>query len=326
MKNYLCYDWVSFTSKIHDKNSIIEMLGLQNCDFEDRKGFYGYRDRLLFLGISIHYNGFDNKNGDMGICVEMSGQGCRTFEKYGNGNYDALFAEILDNYNDKPDLRQMNLTRLDVAFDDFTGLLDLDLLIDETKKQNFVSRLKDYEYIGGNKGYSVIHGSRTSNVYIRCYDKRLEQKSQDRLDHWVRLEIQLRRNNALGFIELNEPFRKKYFMVLNHFLRYVVPTRNTTNKSLLDTAPFWLNFLECAESRSIFHKPADSYNFLNLHSYVKTQLSGAITACIDVLGVDQFIKDIHDSRKGKSQNPKYKDFDKEPGSGLIDYLKKHGLE
>lgn len=326
--NYLCYDWLSFTSKIHDLNSILYLLGLKDCDFEQKNGFYGYKDRILFNGVSVHYNGFSNKNGDMGILVEMSGQGCRTFEKYGNGDYDHIFSEIIDNYNDIPEQRQMNITRLDIAFDDFSGLLDLDLLSDETKKGNFVSTLKDFESRFGNKGHSVIHGSRTSNVYIRCYDKRLEQKALDRIDHWVRLEIQLRRENALGFIELREPFRKKYFLTLNHYLRYVVPTNNTTNKSMLDTAPYWINFLECAESRSIFHKPADSYDLLNLRTYVYDQVSGAVSTYIDVVGVEQFLKEIYESRKGKPLNTRYKAIKEEnnaPGSGVLEYLKEHDL-
>ena len=325
MNNYLIYDWVSFTSKIHDHRSIREFLGLQDCDFDEMHGFYGYRHRLYFLGISIHYDGFNNKNGDMGVCVEMSGQGCRTFEKYGSGDYDKLFSEILDNYNDKPDIRQMNITRLDVAFDDFTGLLDLKQLISETQMENFVSSLKHYQYCGGSEGYSVTHGSQKSSSFIRIYDKRLEQKAQDRLDHWVRLELQLRRENALGFIELKEPFRDKFFMALNHYLRYIVPTNNKSNKCILDTAPFWLNFLESAEKKSIFHKPADSYDFLNLKSYVENQLSGSISAYIDVVGVDQFLVDVHNSRKGKAFNPKYKDFVDEPGSGILKYLEEHGL-
>ena len=89
--NYIIYDWITFTSKIHSQLSIVEFLGLQDLKFENLKGFYGYRDRLYFDGISIHYNGRE----DMGICVEMSGKGCRAWEKYGNSDYDGLFSEIL---------------------------------------------------------------------------------------------------------------------------------------------------------------------------------------------------------------------------------------
>lgn len=44
--NYIIYDWITFTSKIHNQLSIVEFLGLQDLKFENLKGFYGYRDRL----------------------------------------------------------------------------------------------------------------------------------------------------------------------------------------------------------------------------------------------------------------------------------------
>ena len=94
--NYIIYDYITFTSKIHNQFSVIDFLGLQDVEFETLKGFYGYKDRLYYDGISIHYNGREN----MGICVEMSGKGCRTWEKYGSADYDGLFSEILENYSE----------------------------------------------------------------------------------------------------------------------------------------------------------------------------------------------------------------------------------
>lgn len=321
--NYIIYDWITFTSKIHNKLSIVEFLGLQNVEFENLKGFYGYRDRLYFDGISIHYNGRD----DMGICVEMSGQGCRTWEKYGNSDYDGLFAEILENYSDDAEKRAMNITRIDVAYDDFNKVLDLPLLCFETQKRNFVSRFKDWEVIMGNKGIAVNHGSKKSNVYIRIYDKRLEQHVEKIVPHWVRCEIQIRMKCALGFIKLIDTIENKYFLVLNNYLRYIIPTDNETNISMLETAPYWLNFINSAESLSIFHKPADNYSFDKLYGFVNNQLSGAISTYIDVVGVEQFLVDINNSRKGKKLNSKYKSIkDKYDANGnnILAFLQKNG--
>lgn len=323
MKNdYIIYDYITFTSKIDSHFSIVEILGLENVTFENLKGFYGYRYRLFFNGISIHYDGRD----DMGICVEMSGKGCRAWEKYGNSDYDGLFARILENYSDDSQKRNMNITRIDIAYDDFNGVLDLPTLCHETQLKNFVSRFKDWQVIFGNKGISVNHGSTRSNVYIRIYDKRLEQNAEEVVEHWVRCEIQMRKECALGFIRLKDNVKNKYFMVLNNYLRYIVPTENESNSSMLDTAPYWLNFIEFAESRSIFHKPADNYNFDKLFSLVNTQFSGAISTYIDVVGVEQFLVDINNSRKGKKLNIKYQNIKDEyqaNTNGILEYLKKH---
>lgn len=325
MSNKICYDFLTFTSKIHSTTSIIQLLGLEDVTFETLKGFYGYRDRLYFDGISIHYNGRE----DMGICIELSGKGCRTFETFGTGDYDSIFSEILDNYNDNSELRQMNITRIDIAYDDFSGVLDLDRLSSDTLDHNFSSRFKDYQVISGNKGKAVNHGSNKSNVYIRCYDKRLEQNVQDKIDHWIRLELQIRAECALGFIKMTEPIEDKYFYVLNRYLRYLVPSSNTTNRSMVATAPYWLNFIENTEDRAIFCKPADNYNVLKLRSFITEQVSGAVSTYIDIFGVNQFLVDVQNARKGKTLNSKYKALKQEnnaPGSGILKYLAEHGLE
>lgn len=320
MNNYIIYDYLSFTSKIHSPQGLIAELGLSDVKFETLKGFYGYRDRLYYDGISIHYNGRD----DMGVLCEMSGHGCRAWEKYGTADYDGIFEEILENYSEDSDKRQMNITRLDVAYDDFTGVLDLPLLCTETQKHNFVSRFRDWQVIFGNKGIAVNHGSQKSNVYIRMYDKRLEQRVEKLVNHWVRCEIQIRKECAVGFIKMKESIEDKYFLALNNYLRYIVPTNNESNSSMLDTAPYWLRFIENVESRSIFHKPADNYSFGKLHGFVNNQLSGAISTYIDIVGVDQFLKDINNSRKGKQLNPKYKTLKDEyeaHNNNIIAYLK-----
>lgn len=325
MGNKICYDFLTFTSKIHSSTAIIELLGLQNITFETLKGFYGYRDRLYFDGISIHINGRD----DMGICVEMSGKGCRTFETFGTGDYDLIFSEILENYNEDSEKRQMNITRIDIAYDDFSGVLDLDQLSSDTLNHYFSSRFKDYQVITGNKGKAVNHGSNKSNVYIRCYDKRLEQNVQEKIDHWIRLELQIRSECALGFIKMQESIEDKYFFVLNRYLRYLVPNNNTSNRSMVPTAPYWLRFIENTEDRAIFCKPADNYNLFKLRSFITDQVSGAITTYIDIVGVDQFLVDVQNARKGKELNSKYKSLKQEnnaPGSGILKYLAEHGLE
>lgn len=132
----------------------------------------------------------------------------------------------------------------------------------------------------------------------------------------------------LVILKLNDTVEKKYFMVLNNYLRYIVPTNNDSNSSVLDTAPYWLKFIESAESKSIFHKPADNYSFDKLYGYVNNQLSGAISTYIDVVGVDQFLTDINRSRKGKDLNSHYKAIKDEcdaHANNILKYLEERGL-
>ncbi len=299
--NNVLYDWLTFSTKIHSLPDVVELLGLENVRFENLRGRYCYQDRLHYDGISILYNGRE----DMGICVEMSGQGCRSFETHGNGNYQAIFDLINENWSAEADKRQMNITRLDVAYDDFDGLLDLNYLMSAAQKGEYVSRLKDIEVIYSNKGCSVCHGSRLqSNVYIRIYDKKKE-RNRDDIEHWVRCEIKLKDITAKGFISLGDDIRKNYFDVLNNYLRYVVSSENVTNKSMCASSPEWLRFIESWETVSIFVKPGSVYNMSKLDEFINNQLSGAITTYINIVGVDSFLKNIQESRKGKVLNPKY---------------------
>lgn len=319
-QNKVIYDWLTFTTRIHSLTDVIELLGLIDIKFENMRGRYCYQDRLNFGGINIMYNGRE----DMGICVEFSGQGCREFETYGNGDYQAIFDLINEHWDKDSEKREMNISRLDVAYDDFVGLLDLNYLMTAAQKGEYVSRCKDIEVIYSNKGCSVFHGSRLqSSVYIRIYDKKMERKRDD-LEHWVRCEIKLKDDTARGFIKLSNDIRKNYFDVLNNYLRYVVPTDNTTNKSMLMTSPEWLRFIESWETVSIFDKPGAVYNISKLDGYINNQLSGALTTYIDVVGVTTFVKNLRESRAGKKLNPKYQQIQKQyeaNSDGILEFLK-----
>lgn len=319
-QNKVIYDWLTFTTRIHSLTDVIELLGLIDIKFENMRGRYCYQDRLNFGGINIMYNGRE----DMGICVEFSGQGCRDFETYGNGDYQAIFDLINEHWDSDSEKREMNISRLDVAYDDFVGLLDLNYLMIAAQKSEYVSRCKDIEVIYSNKGCSVCHGSRLqSSVYIRIYDKKMERKRDD-LEHWVRCEIKLKDDTARGFIKLSNDIRKNYFDVLNNYLRYVVPTDNTTNKRMLTTSPEWLRFIESWETVSIFDKPGAVYNISKLDGYINNQLSGALTTYIDVVGVTAFFKNLKESSEGKKLNPKYQQIQKQyeaNSDGILEFLK-----
>ena len=115
-QNKFLIDWFSFTSKIHNIESIIRFLGLEELKFEEIYGCQGYKNRHYFDGINIHYNSERNE----GVWVEMSGQGCRNFETYSKITFDDLFILILCG-----DSGDYHVTRLDVAYDDFNRLIPL---------------------------------------------------------------------------------------------------------------------------------------------------------------------------------------------------------
>lgn len=322
--NRIIYDWITFTSKIDSPQSIITMLGLEDVTFTELDhGFNGYPRCLYFGGISICYGGRD----DMGVCCNMSGKGCRAFETYGNGNYKYIFDTIIDHYSEDSEKREMNLTRLDVAYDDFEGLLDMQKIYSATvaggykecretvadghsctyyklHQGDFVSRFNNYDVTISSQGMTCGYGSMKSDIYIRIYDKLSEQRTPD-ISHWVRCEIQLRRGNAIGFALLTGNISDNYFGVLNNYLRFIDPSDTDSNKRRAKLAPWWDKFLESREKLRIYQKPGVTYDVTTLDGYVYRQCAGAVYTMIELVGQEEFIRRLEEAVSLRPRNKKY---------------------
>ena len=215
----ILYDWLSFSAKTDDPNFMVELLGMEHCPWQITKGARGYQDRLYFNCISIHYNG----RPDMGVWCEMSGQGCRAFESLSTlpGKWEDLFYSIND--------FKLNITRLDVAADDHTGMLDIDEIIQDTRNKEYVSKSDYWEIIESSKGQSLQFGSPQSDTLIRIYDKARERNCPEG-EHWIRVELQLRRERAIAFTQLGLPIGESYCGVMVNYLRFVDPDGFDSNK------------------------------------------------------------------------------------------------
>jgi len=298
MENKVIYDWMSVTSKIHSPENFIRLLGLdkEGIAWEKVKGARGYRDRLYWEKISIHYNGRE----DMGIWLEMSGQGCRAFESFGSGDYGALFQEVFSNPGD------MHITRLDVAFDDLEGLLDIETVCHDARKAEYVSKFRtgDATYgLGDDTGKSVLLGSRSSEALVRIYDKAAERGFDDQ--HWVRVELQLRRERAAAFLQQTEPIGERFAGVLANYLRFIDEPRGfDTNRWRWPMKPYWAKLLDGASRIQLYEKPGADYNMINLENFVFQQAGGAIYTYLECFGVEKFMEGLR--HRGTQLNPKYK--------------------
>lgn len=292
MHNLVIYDWLSITSKIHDPLDIMDIIGIGPSYWTSLKGAHGYRERFYYESISIHFSGTE----EMGVWLEMSGQGCRAFETYGNGNYDQLFQLV--NYN----AGDMKITRLDVAYDDHSGVLDIGELCADTLSGKFISRFNDWQVIQGSKGCSVTHGSMKSDIFIRIYDKAAERGLTDG-SHWIRVEIQMRKERAMKFAYLTEPIGVRFSGVLLNYLRYVEPDGLDSNKWRWPLLSYWADLIETSYKISLFEKPGTEYNLFHLENFVVKQAGNAIDAYIQINGLDNLVDSI--KKRGTMPNPKY---------------------
>lgn len=291
MENIILYDWVSITSKIHSVQDIKILLGMEHSPWVPGSGAKGFPFAEYYETIKIHFGRDDGY-----VWLEMPGQGCRAFETYGNGDFDSLFALVLNNPDD------MKITRLDVAYDDKVGTICMDTLINDTRYDNFVSRATDWSITEGNKARIIYHGSKRSEVLIRIYDKAMERGYKDGR-HWIRIEIQLRRDRAMQFVRDYRGIGEKFCGVLINYIRYVEPCEFDSNKWRWPIVDYWATLCETSARISLYDKPGTEYNIFNLTNFVFKQAGNAIDTALKILGREQFMAELDE--RGTRPNPKY---------------------
>lgn len=288
-ENIVIYDWLSFTSKIHTPQELIDVLGLSHVSWSMIKGFYGYRDCLFYSSIKIHYNGREG----MGVLVEMSGQGCRTFESLSVVTWQQIFSFIHEN--------GLNVTRLDIAYDDHTGILPMYRIVHDTMLGKFISRSTFWGTRVTSEGSTVEFGKKGSPVMIRIYDKAAERNCEPGT-HWIRCEIQLRDDRAAQFTKIPLPIGEAFAGVLLNYLRFVEPS-NDENKWRWPMTDYWRDLVEGAHQISIYRTPGLEYNADRLKDFVVNHMGNAIDCMIQLFGVSGLERMI--AERPCAPNPKY---------------------
>ena len=299
IENIILRDWFTFTSKSHDPFEIVEALGLSSCSWTEVKGWYGYRSRLFFGNISIHYDGAE----DMGVCCEMSGQGCRNFETYTTlpGKWADLLRFVSEN--------NLHVTRLDIAYDDHCGVVDIQRVKEDTEKRYFVSRFRNFRIEhsfsgeGEPEGLSLYYGSQKSDAMVRIYDKAAERGYTDGR-HWVRIEMQLRGDRAAAFLDLDLPIGKAFAGALLNYLRFVQPVDSDSNKRRWEMTDYWFVVLGDVERISLYSAPGAEYNVEKCKHFVVDIAGNAIAAMMEVCGSIEEFEAMIDNRTC-APNPKY---------------------
>ncbi len=293
-ENIILFDWISFSSQIIDAQGMIEMLGLSQYNWELINGINGYQDRLYLNSINIHFNHRKKES----VWLEMSGQGCRFFEEYGNGDYISLFEYIKNNPDD------VAVNRIDIAYDDHLQYIKIDDIVRDTLNQNYISKSNEWEVRKSSKGTTVYIGSPKSETLIRIYDKASERGYKDDTV-WTRIEIQLRKDRAKEYIKkIDTDSPGDLFLgVLVNYLRYVKPDKTDTNKSRWEMRPYWKKVIGDIGKKSIYTKPGTEYNLYQLEDYIYKKAGNAAEALIEIKGIDKFVEEL--KKTPRLPNKKY---------------------
>lgn len=287
-------DWLQFTitSSNISVNNIISLLQLDVNDFITLDhGKMGYKQQMFYNDIYILYDG----NQGMGIHVIISGQGCRYYES------ENSLTDLIERINEV----EGKLTRIDLAMDDKTGkVIPFKTLVKDITEANIVSKWKyNIEIIKRSnkdasiKGHTINIGSGASRVYMRIYNKALEQGIEG---IWNRIELEIKKEYAEQVQKLINKNNVGELMakIINNYIRIVKPNENDANKSRWKTKPYWEKLIAITEKQSLTVAPEEK-TIDNTKDWITKQIapSLALIAMNDEGSIDFLIQQVVEGKK-----------------------------
>lgn len=327
--NVFLIDWLTFVAKGDSVDYLKYVLGLDSPDipWETTEKFRnGYPMQTYWNGITILYGADDERfykdpkkvRHDMGICVNLSGTGCRAFETYGHGNWLRLLGYLFRDTShvaaEQRVFKSYNITRIDLAYDDHIGILDIHQLEQDTRERNYLSRAKYSEIVWSDdqnddiQGMTIQIGSDKSDIKIRIYDKAAERGFKDR--HWIRVEMQLRDERAL---ETGRQLLQRQHIgdtasgILRNYLTYRIPS-NDSNKSRWPITAYWNMMLINMQKIPLWISPGEPYNFSKTEYWLIRQYGQAIVVLDQLHDPEYLVKACRENYPIEELSPKYKAF------------------
>ena len=235
-------DWMAFSVTEKPDVVLAYLKSRLTCVWDIKNYTPGKHTKTHICGGVTVYT--DAPYNDDSIRLTVSGQGCRELEQGGLvSSWPDFLSMMLD--------AGARFTRLDVALDDKSGLLDMDTIFrhcDEgllTSRYNLTNQNKGKDTFGGLQGKTATFGTRGSATYIRIYDKALKENVSS---HWVRVEFEARDKRAQALAEAI--VKRGAGIVPPTMLNYLrFRERGTTGrKDRWPTASWWKGFLETENS------------------------------------------------------------------------------
>ena len=290
MKCQVLVDWLTFSVKEQDPAKVIrEYLGLDPELFQDAGyGLLGYNRVLRFSDICVCYEPRENDFfRDMGVCVSMSGNGCRAFEtmsKLTQAGQDSVF----------PTLFQLlaadetaNVSRIDIACDDRKGFLNMEEIVEKVQANEINSRMTKRSVIvsfdGTQRSGSTIYlGAPSSDFRVRIYDKALEEGVDG---HWIRVELVMRHKNAAAFVaQMNSApsVGKLAAQVVNDKFSFI--ERDDSNITRCTVCGWWQSFVDELESVRLVARCVVQHSVERIENWIESQVGPSLAVILNTLG------------------------------------------
>lgn len=258
-------DWLAFTFKDFAKpQDVMELFGFDISDFSVCNGMNGYKCsyRHSLYPVAILFDGSEN----MGIHVRVSGSAVPfVLESYKTTLLRSTpWGDAYELFEDSPSALLRDFfrcivehggsgTRLDLAVDDIgCNYYSVDDVREICDSDRCCTRFRKYrqdvekDFHGDTSGNTVYIGKRQSDVFLRVYDKQLEQNSKgESVSYpWVRWELELKQERARKAIELlisGCELGELTMGILSNYFRVIV--RDNDNVSRCSTDSLWERFM-----------------------------------------------------------------------------------
>lgn len=165
--------------------------------------------------------------------------------------------------------KEGHFTRIDVAYDDFAGILDIGEIDRKLREGEVVTRWKKAKTQSGSyrigtgidDGSGVTIGARVSSSYCRIYDKKMEREAKGvevPIKTWVRVEIELKgkKSQELAKVLSRGVAGQNVGEVLAGLLYGLLDFKDPgdeidSNKSRWATSGWWMDFLGASEKLTL---------------------------------------------------------------------------
>ena len=285
------FDWIEYTIPDLLPWEHIRDLDLFPNDFEEIQGGLGYKKSILHTyGIRVYYDG----RNDMGSHVRFTGNSVSWYSKH----FDILriFQVVVSSLG--------KFTRIDIALNLYNFAFTIDFLNSKisdglvSSQWRSVSEFKQRDMNCNLTGNTLYLGSRTSNVFLRFYDKFLESK-EEKWKNFERLEIEYKSDaaNIIGTLTAQgDDIRDLFFGTLYKYLKVFAYERGN-NKSRWPPCPIYNSMYKNAQELKLTYPEVE----MTLDQVKETfrRQSSSIAHVLDVCGEADYMINVMDAAEHK---------------------------
>lgn len=302
----------------------LQKIGYKYDDFEETSPRYFYNSGLT-LGryLNIYYdteNKGINKYSPKNVMFQFTGQGStdlalKLSDYFKTNNFELVWHKFFDII-----YKWLKVTRMDVALDDYNGLLSFDKMERKLKRKEFRSSkqryqvLKDKKADGSNRGETIYLGTRKRHqdgYLIRFYDKYAEYKTKGAIlptevenivtgtgTHiWQRYEMEFHGKACGNFVEQilqGLTFGYLYKGLMRNAIEFLKVSKSNKNKSYWSVVDWWEDFLDGAGKCSV-STPERDIDLGRLLRWIKVAVAPSLHLLDDIGQVKGF--DIYEMIK-----------------------------